>query len=355
MLDKLSSRILIGDAATLSKTVGTVHCVVTSPPYYQKRTYGENILELGREESVDIYVQNLVNVFESISLHPRGSCWVNLSDTREKGSLLMVPERFALAMLQKGWKLVDTVIWAKVVDRLDGTSEGTCMIEPAIRRLNGNGYEYFYRFVKDTNAWTDMCAVSLKRQEAEGGSGVRYLPEDLMDAAGFIEGRRLHNVWSIPKGQTRDKHYAVFPTALCERPIAMTCPMWVNPDGTFRTRIIESQVYDEGRGSARIFGKYSTFQEEDREKSGRQDTARSYIPKKPVTVGWTPLIEGWSPGVVLDPFCGSGTTGHVALLLGRSFVGLELYEEYARIAENRCATTLQVLQDKNISPFDICK
>jgi len=39
---------------------------------------------------------------------------------------------------------------------------------------------------------------------------------------------------------------------------------------------------------------------------------------------------------VLDPFCGSGTTGEVALKLGRNFVGLELYDEYAEIAEERC-------------------
>lgn len=39
--------------------------------------------------------------------------------------------------------------------------------------------------------------------------------------------------------------------------------------------------------------------------------------------------------LVLDPFIGSGTTGHVALSLDRRFVGIELNPEYVAIAENR--------------------
>lgn len=352
MLEKLTYKIHAGNALDVVPSVGPVHCVVTSPPYYQKREYGKDSQELGREDCVDAFLKGLVKVFNAIPLHPLGSCWVNLSDTREEGYLLMVPERFAYMMCQNGWRLVDSVIWAKVVDHLDGTSEGACMIEPALRRLNGNGYEYLYRFVKNVDAWTDMCAVSLSRQ---GASDARYLPTSIMESAGFLEGRRLHNVWSISKGQTREKHYAVFPPTLCERPIAMTCPMWVNEDGTFRTRIIESQVYDEGRGAKRIFGKYSSFEEDERGKSGRQDTARSYIPKKPVTVGWTPLSENWTPGVVLDPFCGSGTTGEAALLLGRSFVGVDLYPSYVDIATRRCEAVLKVMQERKIDPFDLSR
>ena len=40
-------------------------------------------------------------------------------------------------------------------------------------------------------------------------------------------------------------------------------------------------------------------------------------------------------GTVLDPFCGSGTTGVVAVGLGRRFVGIELNQEYCRMAEER--------------------
>lgn len=61
-----------------------------------------------------------------------------------------------------------------------------------------------------------------------------------------------------------------------------------------------------------------------------------------VTTGWRPgCSHGLDPvpAVVLDPFSGSGTTGLVALQLGRSFVGIELSEEYCRMAERRLAGT----------------
>jgi len=52
---------------------------------------------------------------------------------------------------------------------------------------------------------------------------------------------------------------------------------------------------------------------------------------------------GWCGGVfkpgeiVLDPFCGSGSTGVAALRLGRRFIGIELNPEWATIARERLA------------------
>ena len=69
---------------------------------------------------------------------------------------------------------------------------------------------------------------------------------------------------------------------------------------------------------------------------GRQDTGRQYVPRKPVTVGWEPDLPAIRRGTVLDPFCGTATAGEVALNLGRHFIGIELYENHAQIAEDRC-------------------
>ena len=56
------------------------------------------------------------------------------------------------------------------------------------------------------------------------------------------------------------------------------------------------------------------------------------------TTGWQPTCDHDSepmPSVVLDPFCGSGTTGVVALRHGRSFIGIELNPEYIELARKR--------------------
>lgn len=164
---------------------------------------------------------------------------------------------------------------------------------------------------------------------------VRYLPEELMKCHTSIEGRNLTNVWNVSMGQTRESHYAVFPPALIERPVAMTCPLEITEQGPKR-RIIEMVPYEEARPFSRGIDKYTRPEEETRTKSGRQDTGRRYIPRKPVTVGWEPDLPEIRRGIVLDPFCSTATSGEVALKLGRHFIGIELYDGYADIAEDRC-------------------
>jgi DNA modification methylase len=327
--------ILRGDAIEVLQGLHTkVDCVITSPPYYKQRRYGSSSSELGGEPSVGEYIDNLVKVFKAIPLAPWGSIWVNIGDKRGKhGELLRVPHLFASAMAEAGFFLIDEVVWAKESVRIDGTSVGQAMIEPALRRLNGNGHEPLFRFVLDPKqAWSDTCAVRIPRSNVDD---VRYLPEALMKCHTSLEGRNLTNVWNISMGQTKASHYAVFPSALIERPVAMTCPLKITERGPKRRKVI-MVPYEEVRPTKRGIGKYTKPEQETRTRSGRQDTGRQYIPRKPVSEGWEPNLPAIRRGIVLDPFCGSGTTGEVALKLGRNFVGIELYENYAQIAEERC-------------------
>jgi DNA modification methylase len=180
--------IIRGNAIEVLKQLQTkVDCVITSPAYYQQRIYGTSSSELGREHSVADYISNLVDVFRAIPLEPWISIWVNIGDKRGKhGELIGIPERFCLAMNDAGFYRIDNVIWAKESVRIDGTSIGQAMIEPAERRLNGNGHEPFYRFVLDPKqAWSDTCAVRIPRQNVDD---VRYLPEELMRCHTSLEG-----------------------------------------------------------------------------------------------------------------------------------------------------------------------
>jgi site-specific DNA-methyltransferase (adenine-specific) len=327
--------IIRGNAVEVLKQLPQrVDCVVTSPPYYQQRSYGTDSAELGRESCLSEYFANLVAVFKAIPLEPWASVWVNIGDKRGKqGELLRIPHRFADAMAEAGFYLIDEVVWAKECVGMDGKSTGQAMIEPATRRLNGNGHEALYRFVLEPKtAWTDMCAVRIPRKNV---ADVRYLPEELMACHTSLEGRNCTNVWNVPMGQTRESHYAVFPPALIERPVAMTCPLEITAEGPKR-RMIEMVPYKESRPVRRRVGKYTKPDEETRIKSGRQDTGREYIPRKPVTVGWEPDLPSIRRGIVLDPFCGTATSGEVVLKLGRNFMGIELYEENVQIAEGRC-------------------
>jgi DNA modification methylase len=169
-----------------------------------------------------------------------------------------------------------------------------------------------------------------------------------MKAESSTTGRCLSNVWRVQIERSLHKHYAPYPLALCERPIAMTCPMNICAKcGFIRTRRVEKQCYDEpskGRNS-RIFGKYTSDTAANLvEITTRRDAGRHYVARMPVTTGWDECAcKEWERGIVLDPFAGSGTTGEVALKMGRSFIGIDLYAKHADMAEQRCAATMEWL------------
>jgi hypothetical protein len=136
---------------------------------------------------------------------------------------------------------------------------------------------------------------------------------------------------------------------LCEVPIAMSCPLFTSSDGQqLETRVVEFVEYDEKRGK-RSFGKYrnETVGVALSDKSGRQDTGRNYVPKMPETKSFTDVGPDKGRGVVLDPFCGTGTVGQVAIGLGRSFVGIELYDWNAESARIKCRKALRQARDFN--------
>jgi len=104
----------------------SVDCVVTSPPYWMLRDYGvEN--QLGREIHFDDYINKLCNIFDEVKrvLKPSGTCFVNLGDsyaknkihvediTIAKKSLYLIPFRFAIEMINRGWLLRNNIIWHK--------------------------------------------------------------------------------------------------------------------------------------------------------------------------------------------------------------------------------------------------
>ena len=348
-------------------------CVVTSPPYFGQRSYGDDPREMGNEATVKDYVETLASFFASIPLRPWASLWINLGDKRGKnGELLAVPSRFVEAMFRANFRLVDEVAWIKEVIMIDGSNIGHCMIEPAPGRLNGNGWEALFRFVVNPRrAWSDTRAIAIPRDkdhffDLQTGESIEQHPYKAgMSCTTSMEGRNIANAWYVGNSREGKGHFAAYPKALVERCVAMTCPEWlVNDNGQAkpRKRIVEKVVYSEGtRKSKRIFGQYSLSREHRadeasltpeenaclatmREKAGRMDFARHYVPRYPSTVGWTdedkPVV---GPGTVLDPFAGNGTTGYVAIQLGRRFVGIDLYQEYVDRTALKCEEALRRL------------
>jgi len=105
------------DARSIPLPDQSVHCVVTSPPYFGLRVYKDNDDRgIGLESTVEDYIGNLVEVFREVRrvLRDDGVAWLNLGDSYgDAGDRLGIPERVVLALQADGWIWRDTIIWAK--------------------------------------------------------------------------------------------------------------------------------------------------------------------------------------------------------------------------------------------------
>ena len=249
--------------------------------------------------------------------------------------LAMQNYRLIIRMLdEQGWLLRNTIIWHKpnhmpssVKDRFTGA------------------YEPIFMLVKNKKYWFDLDAVRVPHKSYEqemrrkilDNKGKEHLRRDLSNrprnAYYYTLGKNPGDVWTIPTQPMPMAHFATFPVRLIEPMVKAGCPQYIcKKCGTIRKRIIETRykvhkeepdpkkTTEEGR-KANNFGTMRFA----------KATAEHY------TVGWTDCgcNAGWSAGIVLDPFMGSGTTAVVSIELGRKWIGIELNPKYCEIAKKR--------------------
>lgn len=284
-------------------------------------------------------------------------------------SLIGIPFRFALEMNKRGWILRNTIIWKKpscmpssVRDRFTidfeyifffaksnktqyYVNEKTLNIQRE-KPLHTKGienedwfynkhnrkqtywrsYDYYFKqqfeplqqstIERSKYKWCASDSKSSKHQQFNGLNR----NEPYKDAIN-PHGRNKRTVWEINTAQEKEAHFAVFPEELIETPIDANCP----------TKICSKcglpQIYTIVRdhpGDTQK-GKYSNS-----DYNGSISSKSSEIKK----IIWAKCDcnAKFKPGVVYDPFMGSGTTARVAAKHARDWVGSELNPEYLQIA-----------------------
>lgn len=288
----------------------SVHCCVTSPPYYGLRDY-EIEGQIGREDTPEQYIDRLVEVFREVRrvLRPDGTLWLNIADsycgTSGKGSyvdpkypngrtgqsislihrvkgckpkdLIGIPWSLAFALRYDGWYLRNDIIWYKANP-----------MPESIKDRCTRTYEHIFLLAKSKSYYFDAAAIAepiaastaarmkagrgaihkyaegIPGQKAQGINKPRAkgaIPDELIPTM-----RNKRDVWQINTVPYRGNHFAAYPPKLAE-----TCILAGSPPG----------------------------------------------------------------GIVLDPFLGSGTTAYVAKQTGRRYIGIEINAEYCRLARER--------------------
>lgn len=313
---------MVGDSLTVLQRIPdrSVNLVLTSPPYYQQRDYGVDGA-IGNEDSLDEYVERLLSVFAECVriLTEDGHIVFNLGDKYMDGSLLLVPWRFATAVLKsQPVRLINTITWVK----MNPTPR-------QFRRRLVSATEPFFDFVKSDEYYYNLDAYmalhGLLRKRAKNGGrlGTRYLSlierSDLSEEQKAQARRELEQVIDeVRRGEIagfrmkiRGIHAPAFGGQSGGRAIQMERKGFtiIRIRGEHIKRdVIECPVETiKGVGHPAIFPEFVVAQ----------------------------LILLLSPpdGVVLDPFVGSGTTTAVARKLGRHYIGIDInptYVEYSR-------------------------
>lgn len=328
---------LVGDARNVPLGAGEADIVVTSPPYWLKRDYGLPN-QIGQEPTADAYVANLLQCMENwkMILPPWGSIFINIGDTYYKGSLANTPGRLEIAAQEAGWTVRNRIVWVK-----DGG-----IPDPAKDRLK-NRYEYIIHFTpRRRGYYYDQFGYAEKYGNGTGPS----------------------DIWQIGLRRNISKHLAPYPPELVERILTLACPEQVCWScGRPRERIVRRTMQlDPSRPQAKRAMELAKEKELTPEHiaaiqatgisdagkamrvqtgTGRNSAAvkalaaeakaalggyfREFTFAKRETVGWTDCGCGapFRPGIVLDPFMGTGTTLKVARDMRRSAIGVDLAQE----------------------------
>ena len=366
----------------------SVQTCITSPPFWGLRDYGVDG-QLGLESTPEEYVEKMVAVFREVRrvLRDDGTVFLNLGDSYAsdfKGSggpsekqdsnagsryepkrlhhglkpkdLVGIPWRVAFALQADGWWLRSDIIWSKPNPMPESVTD-----RPT------KAHEYIFLLAKSQKYYYDHEAI---REDGSGrSSGLKNYKYDglpghetkhgILDVADIEwHKRNKRSVWHVATQPFPDAHFAVYPKKLIESCIlAGTSEKGQCSEcGAPWERVVErvpatstecpkTQASYEARGGT---GKATGT-------VGKSGGGR--IDGSSTTTGWQPTCECEAgdvgllierpdeptdrmvyhpiPQTVLDPFCGSGTTGVVALAKGRSFIGIELNAEYVEMAKKR--------------------
>ncbi len=220
--------ILLGDAAEQLRTLGadSVHCCVTSPPYFGLRDYGVPG-QIGQEAAPEEYINRLVEAFREVRrvLRPDGTLWLNIGDSYQNKNLMGIPWALAFALRVDGWYLRQDIIWHKP----------RCIPE-SVRDRCTRSHEYIFllsksgRYFFDANAIKEPTAESTKirmAQDIEHQAGSFRQPNKTngpLKPGGDGISRNKRSVWSVCPAYFKGAHFAVFPERLVEPCVLAGCP-----------------------------------------------------------------------------------------------------------------------------------
>lgn len=370
----MSLQILIGDCRETLKTLPdeSVHCVVTSPPYWGLRAYlaGEHAdkgRELGTEATYPEYVEKVVSVFREVRrvLRADGTLWLNLGDCHATGAgsarkaggkcfgkqneavdsgafpmsqpnrmpqqglkpkdLVGIPWRVAFALQSDGWYLRQWMPWIKRNPMPESTKDRP-VVSCETFFLLSKSQSYFYDF--EAVQLPGSMALAEQVEQGYDGKATKDFAANGVQNASDVKSRIIAGKRKSDKQRGHSRRHDGFNDRWDEMEKQEQCSGWRstrNSDWFFES-LAPMLLNEDAMPLAMVVNP-----------TGYKGAHFATFPPALVKPC---ILAGTRPGdTVLDPFGGSGTTGQVALEFGRRAILCELNPAYEPLIRARCAVT----------------
>jgi DNA modification methylase len=281
--------------------------------------------------------------------------WVNRHPVLKPKDLIGIPWQVALALRADGWYLRSDIVWAKPNPMPESVTDRPTKSHDYVF-LMAKSEQYFYDAaasrepIREKTLTVHTTPYKGTGTESRGGKINKWIESHGGRCHPATRNRRT--VWTIATEPYPEAHFATYPTALVVPCIKSgtsehgCCPRC----GAAWRRVLE-------KTAIRPIDYQGKWISADPQASGRRMLANVRARRQagedhdnpfpaPKTVAWQSPCEHRQkpvPCTVLDPFCGSGTTGVVALRLGRRFTGIELNPNYIEMARRRIASGAPLL------------
>lgn len=352
--------IMIGDVREQLALIASdsIHCCVTSPPYWGLRDYGVDG-QIGLESSPAEFIAVMVDVFKEVRrvLRPDGTCWINMGDSYATGAgkvntapgggtqgerwagvrgdgtifargplqqpnrmpqpglkpkdLCMMPHRLAIALQDAGWWVRQDIVWHKPNP-----------MPESIKDRCTKAHEYIFLLSKSERYYFD--AEAIREESVKGASGSEF-------HTGKTGEHQLGRASKKPRGVGFG--HGTDADARGRGRVTVKVPGgWDRGVGGHGT------IHRDGRGDPQYQSIVDSGTRNKRSvwTMATHSFAEAHFATFPPELPKTCIKAGCPPGgTVLDPFFGAGTTGLVADRLQRDCIGIELNPAYAEIARKR--------------------
>lgn len=302
----LNATILVGDAVERLQTIGggSVQTCITSPPYFGLRDYGQES-QIGLESSVDEYVDALVRVFDEVArvLTEDGTLWLNLGDSYAGNVSFPSDGRAGFGKERLG-----------VRNRMPEGLKSKDLI----------GIPWRVAFALQAQGWYLRSDIIWHKPNP--------MPESVKDRP-----TKSHEYIFL---LTKSERYFYDSEAIKEPSI------WANDPRNGEGRKTYNGKRAENDGL--VQQSFVTVNDKKNKRSVWSVPVKGYkgahFATYPPALIEPCVLAGSKEGdTVLDPFSGSGTTGEVALLHNRNYLGTELNPEYADISVDRISNAIGML------------